>query len=411
MRLPEFIAQRRDHILEEWVAFARTRGPSAARMNLAALRDHASEMLDAIIADLNNPQTKLEESDKALGKRDAGPTGLAGLPTAAQSHGSGRARSGFDLEQMISEYRALRASVLRLWLQEPPGLHSEHTEDLMRFNEAIDQALAESTASYARVAEQTLRDAREQLEARVVERTGELARANDALRAEMQERQRLEEFRIQLLQQLIKAQETEQRRISRELHDQLGQQVTAVSLKLSALQTRAELTQDLQKEIAALQRMVRQLDEDVDFIVSQLRPTVLDDLGIVEALREYSANWSGQFDVSAQFTVSGMEGLRLSAEIETVLYRVTQEALNNVAKHARANHVEVVLKHGLDETLLIIADDGVGFDVQQERRDRSKGLGIQGMAERAELVGGTMNVESELGEGTTVSVRLPRVRS
>jgi signal transduction histidine kinase len=112
----------------------------------------------------------------------------------------------------------------------------------MRFNEAIDRALAESAASYSRVIEQTLRDAQEQLEVRVDQRTHDLARANEALRAEMHERKRSEELRIRLLQQLVKAQENEQRRISRELHDQLGQLVTALGVKLAGLKSNAELT-------------------------------------------------------------------------------------------------------------------------------------------------------------------------
>jgi signal transduction histidine kinase len=410
VRLSEFITQHREQVLAEWVKFARTCTPGAEHMDSKALRDHAAEMLDAIIADLNSPETESQRSDKALGKSDAALTRL-GARTAAQSHGAGRASNGFDVGQMISEYRALRASVLRLWVDESKGLHSHETEDLMRFNEAIDQALAESTSSYARVVEQALREAQEELEARVAQRTRDLARANEALRAEMHERDRSEQIRIGLLQRLVGAQENEQRRISRELHDQLGQQVTALGLKLSGLQSSAEVNPHLQGDLAALGGIVRHLDQDIDFIVWQLRPTALDDLGLVEALKDYVVNWSSHFNVSAQLNATGMDELRLSADVETVLYRVTQEALNNVAKHAGAEHVEIVLTHARDETLLTIADDGVGFDVQRQRRDDSKGLGLQGMGERAALVGGTMKVEAQPGDGTTVSVRVPAVRS
>lgn len=155
MRLSEFIAAHRERLLEEWVTFARSCSPGAERMDVAALRDHASEMLDAIIIDLNTSQTKLQQSQKALGKSDAPRTRLGVAGTAAQSHGAARATSGFDIEQMVSEYRALRASVLRLWLKVAPGLAAAETDDLMRFNEAIDQALAESTGSYAGMVERT----------------------------------------------------------------------------------------------------------------------------------------------------------------------------------------------------------------------------------------------------------------
>jgi signal transduction histidine kinase len=308
--LSEFIAEHRQQIVKEWVAFARTCAPGADHMDLTALRNHASEMLDAIIADLNTSQTKSQQSDKALGKSDAGPTRLGVAGTAAQSHGAARASSGFDVEQMVSEYRALRASVLRLWLDESHGLPS--VDELMRFNEAIDQTLAESTASYARVVEQALREAQQRLETRVAERTADLARANEALRIEMHERERSEEIRIRLLQQLVKAQENEQRRIAHELHDQLGQLVTALGLKLSILENTAEVPPPLQKDIAAVVDIARQLDEDIDFIVWQLRPSVLDDFGLVEALNDYVANWLHHFGVSAQFEVTGMEEVRLS---------------------------------------------------------------------------------------------------
>jgi signal transduction histidine kinase len=154
MRLSEFLVTHREQILSEWVEFARTclptgdgtRSPSDA-MGLRALRDHASEMLDAIVVDLNTPQTRSEQADKSEGKSDAEPD--CGVPeTAAQAHGAGRADSGFTMEQMVSEYRALRASVIRLWINEAGELVATDVQDLIRFNEAIDQALAESTSRF-----------------------------------------------------------------------------------------------------------------------------------------------------------------------------------------------------------------------------------------------------------------------
>ena len=147
MRLSDFMLTHREKILSEWVAFARSCLTTPETMDLAELRDHASEMLDTIAADLNTPQTKLEQADKAEGKSDAG-RDARGLETAAQSHGAARAVSGFTVQQMVSEYRALRASVIRLWIDAAGELTRKDLDDLVRFNEAIDQALAESTSRF-----------------------------------------------------------------------------------------------------------------------------------------------------------------------------------------------------------------------------------------------------------------------
>lgn len=147
MRLSEFMLSHRDRILSEWVTFARSCVTAPETMDLAELRDHASEMLDTIAADLKTPQTRLEQVDKSEGKSDAD-TGSGGHDTAAQSHGAARAESGFSVEQMVSEYRALRASVTRLWIDATGELTRKDLDDLVRFNEAIDQALAESTARF-----------------------------------------------------------------------------------------------------------------------------------------------------------------------------------------------------------------------------------------------------------------------
>src|SRR4051812_22026092 len=145
-RLPAFIRDHTDQILSEWETFARTL-ETETPMDLAALRDHAKEMLGVVADDLDLPQTMREQSDKARGKRDAQ---TDGRQTAAQQHGAGRALSGFSVEQMVSEFRALRASVLHLWKRERGQANAEDLEDLTRFNESIDQAIAESITTYAK---------------------------------------------------------------------------------------------------------------------------------------------------------------------------------------------------------------------------------------------------------------------
>ena len=145
MRLSDFILANREPILVEWEAFARTCRPASGVMDIAALRDHANEMLTVIAADLKTPQAGYEQSEKSKGNASADDPGVT---TAAEEHGAGRAESGFTVEQMISEYRALRASVIRLWTKAQGQATSTDLEDLTRFNEAIDQALAESVTRY-----------------------------------------------------------------------------------------------------------------------------------------------------------------------------------------------------------------------------------------------------------------------
>lgn len=144
MRLTDFIIRNMDRIIEGWEAFAATRLPAAESMRPLELRDHARQILDAIVIDLGTPQTREQQAAKSQGLAPA-PAGAS--ETAAQTHAILRAKSGFDIMQLASEYRALRASVLRLWIDDcVPGVPD--LDDLMRFNEAIDQALAESIAFF-----------------------------------------------------------------------------------------------------------------------------------------------------------------------------------------------------------------------------------------------------------------------
>ena len=143
MRLADFISSNSEQILAEWVEFAATCGPAGRTIELSGLRDHAVEMLNDIASDLRQPQTPAEQEEKSKGNapEDAG-------ETAAEVHGAGRAESGFTLDEMVSEYRALRASVIRLWSRGCGSLDADDLVDLTRFNEAIDQALAESVRRY-----------------------------------------------------------------------------------------------------------------------------------------------------------------------------------------------------------------------------------------------------------------------
>ena len=257
-------------------------------------------------------------------------------------------------------------------------------------------------------AEEALRRAHEELEVRVRERTAELALANASLRAEMTERERAERARTELLSRLVFAQEDERRRIAREMHDQFGEQLTALGLGIRRLKDSCGEDARLAPHVDALEKVAQQLDQDVDHLVWELRPTALDDLGLRAALANYIQDWSHRAGVRADLHTTGLSVDRLTSEVETTLYRIAQEALNNIAKHARAENVDVILERRTDHVSLIIEDDGVGFE-QGHAVARHQGFGLLGMQERAALVGATVQIESAAGEGTTIIVRMPVV--
>jgi two-component system sensor histidine kinase UhpB len=197
--------------------------------------------------------------------------------------------------------------------------------------------------SERRLAEMALRRAHEELEERVRERTAELSSSNESLRVEMAERQRVDQERLQLLTRLVLAQEDERRRIARELHDQLGQQLTALRLTLEMLKGQSVERTELRVQLETLEELARQLDQDIAFRVWELRPIALES-GLRVALASYVRNWSTHFGILARLHTSRSTDERLTSEIETTIYRLAQEALNNVVKHARATYVDVVLE-------------------------------------------------------------------
>lgn len=152
MRLANFILRDVERIVAQWEGFAATLLPAAAAMESLALRDHAHQILEAVAKDLAAPQTREAQAEKSMGRAPSPP--LAAPETAAQTHAVLRARSGFDINQLVAEYRALRASVLRLWIDDCQT-EIPHLDDIVRFNEAIDQALAESVGFYSAQVDQS----------------------------------------------------------------------------------------------------------------------------------------------------------------------------------------------------------------------------------------------------------------
>ena len=255
-------------------------------------------------------------------------------------------------------------------------------------------------------AEAELNKINEQLEGRVAERTVELLETNANLQAEIIERRKAERERASIMRRLVMAQEEERGRIARDMHDQFGQQLTALLLKFGMLKEGCGDQKELCSQVEILEAVAKQLDADVDFLVWELRPAALDDLGLGAALASYTENWSKHFGIPVEFLESGTAEHRLKPEIETALYRIAQEALNNTAKHAAAANITVLLEQRADEVSLIIEDDGSGFDARNAVENR-KGFGLTGVMERAALVGGKVDIESQPGKGTSVNVRIP----
>lgn len=261
--------------------------------------------------------------------------------------------------------------------------------------------------------EDELRQIKENLENRVEERTGELARANESLRQEIADRMNSEEIRIGLLRKIVSTQEDERRRIARDLHDQLGQKLTALRLKMASVEEMVGDDTELARRVQRLQEIGAELDAEASFLAWELRPTALDDLGMVAAIGHYVSEWSRHFEIEADFQSTGLKNGRLDPEIETNLYRITQEALNNVLKHASASGVNVLLERRQDMVVLIVEDDGVGFDPANAAtvEQSGNGLGLIGMRERAALVGGQIEIESAPDKGTTIFVKVPFLRA
>jgi two-component system sensor histidine kinase UhpB len=222
------------------------------------------------------------------------------------------------------------------------------------------------------------------------------------------ERKRAEVVRDQLIGRIILAQEDERRRIARELHDGIGQTLTSLAVGLRSFEESCTGV-EVMSQTRMLRKMAAGAIDEVRRIARGLRPSVLDDLGLAEALRQYATDYGYTHGITADVQVEGVGLDGMPNATETTLYRIVQEAMTNVARHAAASSVSVILHGTMSMVTAIIEDDGCGFDVQRVHTDSSgpAKLGIQGMRERAALLNGTVEIESSPGKGTSVFVRIP----
>ncbi|HKH91303.1 MAG TPA: sensor histidine kinase [Gemmatimonadaceae bacterium] len=370
--LSRFIRDNTEPILVEWETFARSL-PGGGVMNVAALRDHAKEMLIAIAADLERPQSDRAQDEKARGERDAAE---ARDTTAAQEHGTGRAGSGFTIGQMVAEFRALRASVTRLWLAEETAAAHTDLTDLIRFNEAIDQAIAESVSRFSQAVAQT------------------------------------QERFLAIL--------------SHDLRTPLGAIITSTRFMLDA----GELEEPHRTLVTRASSSARRMNQMVLDLVEFTRTRLDDAIPVVRAevdarrlvndvVQEIAASYP---DSIVQMETAGDLSGRWDAE------RLTQALTNlvgNAVQHGAPGKPIVVSAHGLvDEVTLSVRNEGPPIPAEQQAAifqegqrvgarpaaadRRHQGLGLYIVERIVAAHGGAVSLHSTSAEGTTFTIRLPR---
>jgi len=374
-RLSSFIRHNMEPILDEWETFARSL-PQGEAMDVAALRDHAKAMLIVIASDLDDPQTSKQQTDKAHGESDAGENAL---PTAAQEHGAGRAESGFTVGQMVAEFRALRASVMRLWTQAEQNARAEDLADMTRFNEAIDQAIAESITRY----------------------THEIGQSKERFLAIL----------------------------GHDLRTPVGAVITSTRFMLDTAAEANDLPQRYRLLIEGVSRSARRMNRlvadllefaRVSFggaIMVQRVPTDLAKL-VTDVVAEVRASYPDR-----KFECA-MSGLLLGEWDADRIFQALVNLLSNAVQHGSTDSpIRVSALGENDEVVLSVHNDGVAIPPEQVARmsqgmnpgtsnddgdRRHLGLGLYIVGKIVAGHGGRMHLTSQPGEGTTFVLRLPR---
>ena len=374
MRLADFISKNTGPILDEWVVFAESCGVAGKELDLVGLRDHALAMLTAVVADLRTPQSATEQAAKSKGEADSAANGVE---TAAEVHGAGRAEVGFSIGEMVSEYRALRASVIRLWVKDGGALKGSDLEDLMRFNEAIDQAIAESITRY----------------------TEDLGRSKEMFLAIL----------------------------GHDLRSPLGAVITSSQFMLDTGDL-VEPHLTLTTRIARSARRMNQMVEDLlDFTrgrlgsgMSLVRETV--DIGQIvrQSVEEMRAARPGSvLQVTTSGALSGeWDSGRISQLLSNLLGNAVQHGADSetIGVSVQGEPSEVVLRMHNGGTPIPRADLATLFSPFKRLRfgqtaahdSKHLGLGLYIAQQIVSAHGGTIDVRSSVEAGTLITVRLPR---
>jgi signal transduction histidine kinase len=377
-RLSTFIRENVEPILAEWEAFARTM-PHGEAMDIAALRDHASDMLRVIADDLDLPQTAQEQAEKAKGESDAQP-GI--LPTAAQEHGAGRAESGFTVGQMVAEFRALRASVMRLWSQTHDDTATTDLRDMIRFNEAIDQAIAESITRYAE----------------------DVGQSKDRFLAIL----------------------------GHDLRNPIGAVITSTSFMLDNAKQSGDLPQPYLSLTEGVLRSGRRMHQMVGDLLEFARVSFGQTIPIERAPMDIEPLVR---DVAAEFRASS-PGREIRAEFvgdmhgewdRERLFQALTNLVGNAVHHGSAGTpVYIAARGGPDVVTIAVRNEGPPIGREQRARlfqgmngvtprdgrdRRHLGLGLYIVDKIVTAHGGAVEVQSSDEQGTTFSLRLPRTAS
>lgn len=241
--------------------------------------------------------------------------------------------------------------------------------------------------------------------AALIRSNAELSASSEEMRRLWEDLKRKEEMRSSLLNKVVSAQEEERRRLSRELHDGVGQMLTSLLVNLKLLE-KVDDPDKLRSRAAELRETLVQTLEELRRISVDLRPAALDDLGLVPALQGYTRSFERTTGISVDLAVDGL-AQRLAQPVEVEFYRIVQEALTNISKHAKAQLVGIRLASEDEAVNLTVEDDGTGFDATAVMAGPDRGLGLLSMRERVELLGGSFHLDSILGGGSRIHISVP----
>jgi signal transduction histidine kinase len=370
-KLTDFIRDNTEPILAEWENFARGL-PIGTVMDIVALRDHAKEMLGVIATDLGAPQTQKQQADKAQGRSDAG---ARRSPTAAQAHGSGRAESGFTIEQMVSEFRALRASVIHLWTHTQQHTAVTDLQDMIRFNEAIDQAIAESISTY----------------------THEVRQSKDRFLAIL----------------------------GHDLRTPIGAMVTSTRFMLDTgelSETHRVLVTRMESTARRMNRLVADLLEFTRTRFGDMIPIVTADIDAARMLDDIAAEVRASYP-SSVINVHSTGDTNGQWDCERLTQAIINLASNAVHHGAQGAPIEIIADGSTEELLISVRNQGppiakdqiaglfegmkaIGTPQGHNRRHLGLGLFIVDKIVRAHH--GSIEVQSSVEQGTVFSIHLPR---